>query len=113
MNGNYNHRMYAANQIGVATTLPHSTEALHAPNTSSNANSEHGHSAHSNSQDDRFSHRDANIASSEVSLVLLQKKSSYSIHFFYVSLSMFNHVLFLLIFMFKMCICCVLNNIAQ
>ncbi|KAI8440277.1 hypothetical protein MSG28_001634 [Choristoneura fumiferana] len=65
MNGNYNHRMYAANQIGVATTLPHSTEALQAPNTSSNANSEHGHSAHSNSQDDRFSHRDANIASSE------------------------------------------------
>ncbi|XP_063379631.1 uncharacterized protein LOC134666421 isoform X2 [Cydia fagiglandana] len=54
MNGNYN-RMYAANQIGVATTLPHSNE-----NVASRANSEHGHN-----QDDRFSHRDANIASSE------------------------------------------------
>ncbi|XP_063374985.1 uncharacterized protein LOC134662642 [Cydia amplana] len=54
MNGNYN-RMYAANQIGVATTLPQSNE-----NVASRANSEHGHN-----QDDRFSHRDANIASSE------------------------------------------------
>ncbi|XP_063530495.1 uncharacterized protein LOC134741589 [Cydia strobilella] len=57
MNGNYN-RMYAANQIGVATTLPHSNE-----NVASRANSEHGHN-----QDDRFSHRDANIASSEEAL---------------------------------------------
>ncbi|XP_047989274.1 LOW QUALITY PROTEIN: uncharacterized protein LOC125228662 [Leguminivora glycinivorella] len=67
MNGNYN-RMYAANQIGVATTLPHSNE-----NVASRANSEHGlnqddrraNSEYGLNQDDRFSHRDANIASSE------------------------------------------------
>ncbi|XP_061706728.1 uncharacterized protein LOC133517428 [Cydia pomonella] len=66
MNGNYN-RMYAANQIGVATTLPHSNENVWKPllthsneNAKSGTNSEHGHN-----QDDRFSQRDANIASSE------------------------------------------------
>lgn len=57
--------MYAANQIGVATTLPHSTEALHGqPNMSENVESEHGHSIQN--QDERFTHRDTNAASSEV-----------------------------------------------
>nr|XP_037870690.1 uncharacterized protein LOC101738744 isoform X10 [Bombyx mori] len=66
--GNYHHsnRMYAANQIGVATTLPHSTEALHGQQNMVNGDNELGHSAHStHSQDERFSHRGTNVASSE------------------------------------------------
>ncbi|XP_049888091.1 uncharacterized protein LOC126382335 isoform X3 [Pectinophora gossypiella] len=64
---NYHHpnRMYTANQIGVATTLPHS-DNMHHQNLPSNMENDHSHSAHSaHSQDERFSHRDANIASSE------------------------------------------------
>lgn len=63
--GNYHHpnRMYAANQIGVATTLPHSAEVLHGQ--INNIDGEHGHTTHStHSQDERFSNREA-IASSE------------------------------------------------
>ncbi|CAH0628846.1 unnamed protein product [Chrysodeixis includens] len=69
LSGNYHHpnRMYAANQIGVATTLPHSSEALHVQqNMASSVDAERGHSAHStHSQDDRFSHRDTNVTGSE------------------------------------------------
>ncbi|CAH0397483.1 unnamed protein product [Chilo suppressalis] len=56
-------RMYAANQIGVATTLPHSTETLHSQqNLSENLDNEHGHI---HSQDERFSQRETNVASNE------------------------------------------------
>lgn len=71
LGGNYHHqnRMYAANQIGVATTLPHSSEAMHVQQNimSANVDTERGHSGHSNhSQDDRFSsHRDVNAGSEE------------------------------------------------
>ncbi|KAM3968337.1 LOW QUALITY PROTEIN: uncharacterized protein ACR2FA_008038 [Aphomia sociella] len=64
--GNYHHpnRMYAANQIGVATTLPHTAEGLHGQ-IANNMDSDHGHPSHStHSQDERFSNREA-IASSE------------------------------------------------
>ncbi|XP_075972950.1 uncharacterized protein LOC142974477 isoform X2 [Anticarsia gemmatalis] len=76
--GNYHHpnRMYAANQIGVATTLPHSSESLHVQQgLAGGAEPERGHSGHSglsghsahsdHSHDDRFSHRDANATGSE------------------------------------------------
>lgn len=67
---NYHHanRMYAANQqIGVATTLPQSTEALHIQqNMTTSVDTDHGHSTHStHSQDDRLSHRDINVTGSE------------------------------------------------
>ncbi|XP_063892803.1 putative uncharacterized protein DDB_G0282133 isoform X5 [Helicoverpa armigera] len=67
---NYHHanRMYAANQqIGVATTLPQSTEALHIQqNMTASVDTDHGHSTHStHSQDDRLSHRDINVTGSE------------------------------------------------
>uniref|UniRef100_A0A2A4JYP4 Pericentriolar material 1 protein C-terminal domain-containing protein n=1 Tax=Heliothis virescens TaxID=7102 RepID=A0A2A4JYP4_HELVI len=67
---NYHHanRMYAANQqIGVATTLPQSTEALHIQqNMAASVDTDHGHSTHStHSQDDRLSHRDINVTGSE------------------------------------------------
>ncbi|PZC75861.1 hypothetical protein B5X24_HaOG205563 [Helicoverpa armigera] len=67
---NYHHanRMYAANQqIGVATTLPQSTEALHIQqNMTASIDTDHGHSTHStHSQDDRLSHRDINVTGSE------------------------------------------------
>ncbi|KAH9641025.1 hypothetical protein HF086_015121 [Spodoptera exigua] len=70
LGGNYHHanRMYAANQqIGVATTLPHSSEALHLQqNLAVSVDTDHGHSVHSaHSQDDRFSHRDTNVTGSE------------------------------------------------
>ena len=73
LSGNYHHanRMFAANQqIGVATTLPHSSEVLHVPqNMAASVDTDHGHSAHStHSQDDRFSHRETNVTGSEVSL---------------------------------------------
>lgn len=61
--------MYAANQqIGVATTLPHSSEALHLQqNMAASVDTDHGHSVHSaHSQEDRFSHRDTNVTGSEV-----------------------------------------------
>lgn len=62
--------MYAANQIGVATTLPHSTEAMHGQqNMSENIENDHGHPMHS--QDERFTHREANVASSEVNKTLI------------------------------------------
>lgn len=69
MGGTYHHRMYAANQIGVATTLPHSSDTLHAQqNMSTNVDTDHGHSGQSNhSQDDRFSLRETNATGSEVS----------------------------------------------
>lgn len=66
--GNYQHpnRLFAANQIGVATTLPHSAEGMPGQ-MSNNIDNDIGHSAQStHSQDERFSHRDTNIASSEV-----------------------------------------------
>ncbi|XP_026327022.1 pericentriolar material 1 protein isoform X4 [Hyposmocoma kahamanoa] len=66
--GNFHHpnRMYAANQIGVATTLPHSSEAMHVQQNLSNIENDHGHAVHAvHNQDERFSHREANIASSE------------------------------------------------
>lgn len=66
--------MYAANQqIGVATTLPHSSEVLHVPqNMAASVDTDHGHSAQSShSQDDRFSQRDANVTGSEVSFKVL------------------------------------------
>ncbi|XP_046978970.1 putative uncharacterized protein DDB_G0282133 isoform X4 [Vanessa cardui] len=58
LSANYHHpsRMYGANQIGVATTLPQSADAL--STQMSNAEQEHTH-------DDRFSLREGNIASSE------------------------------------------------
>ncbi|CAH0759230.1 unnamed protein product [Diatraea saccharalis] len=62
---NFHHpnRMYAANQIGVATTLPHSTETLHGQqNLSDNLDNDHGHG---HSQDERFAHRDANVVTTE------------------------------------------------
>ncbi|XP_060800710.1 pericentriolar material 1 protein isoform X1 [Amyelois transitella] len=66
--GNYQHsKLYAANQIGVATTLPHSadlTSQLHAQ--ISNNMEDHGHSAQSNhSHDERYSQRDTNVGSGE------------------------------------------------
>ncbi|XP_034825749.1 interaptin-like isoform X7 [Maniola hyperantus] len=58
-------RMYGANQIGVATTLPQSNEALSGPQLTSSTD-DHARSTHSgHSQDERFSLRDVNIASSE------------------------------------------------
>ncbi|KAG6464013.1 hypothetical protein O3G_MSEX014220 [Manduca sexta] len=67
--GNYHHanRMYAANQIGVATTLPHTAETLHGQqNMTNNVDNDHLHSTHStHSQDERLSQRENNIASSE------------------------------------------------
>lgn len=82
MSGIYHHpnRMYAANQIGVATTLPHSSEALHVQqNMSASAEADRGHSAHStHSQDDRFSHRDTNVTGSEVGE---QELRSYNVYF--------------------------------
>ncbi|KAJ0179369.1 hypothetical protein K1T71_005081 [Dendrolimus kikuchii] len=67
--GNYHHsnRMYAANQIGVATTLPHSSETLHThQNVANNMENDQGHSVNStHSQDERYLHRETNMASSE------------------------------------------------
>lgn len=67
--------MYAANQIGVATTLPHSTEALL---TQQGLDNEHGNSSR-HSQDERFS-REGNTASGEVShlIVVIWKKPKES-----------------------------------
>ncbi|XP_072941830.1 uncharacterized protein [Epargyreus clarus] len=70
LSANYHqaNRMYAANQIGVATTLPQSSEVLHTSQqmTANNIESEHGRSTRSNhSHEERFSMRDCNIASSE------------------------------------------------
>ncbi|XP_050342182.1 putative mediator of RNA polymerase II transcription subunit 26 isoform X4 [Nymphalis io] len=58
LSANYHHpnRMYGANQIGVATTLPQSADALSAQ--MSGADNDHSH-------DDRFSIREGNNASSE------------------------------------------------
>lgn len=70
--GNFHHpnRMYAANQIGVATTLPHSSEVMHVQQNLSNIEHDHGHAVHAvHNQDERFSHREANIASSEVNVL--------------------------------------------
>ncbi|CAK1551834.1 unnamed protein product [Leptosia nina] len=61
-NANYivPNRMFATNQIGVATTLPQESF------TANNMETEHSRSNHSlHNQDDRFSMREANIASSE------------------------------------------------
>ncbi|XP_045763567.1 putative uncharacterized protein DDB_G0289263 isoform X4 [Maniola jurtina] len=67
LGANYQHpnRMYGANQIGVATTLPQSNEALSVQQLTSSTD-DHARSTHSgHSQDERFSLRDGNIASSE------------------------------------------------
>ncbi|CAG4940898.1 unnamed protein product [Colias eurytheme] len=66
VNANYIHpnRMYATNQIGVATTLPQASEHPHA----NNMDAEHGRSTHSAQSDDRYM-RDGNIASSEEAAV--------------------------------------------
>ncbi|XP_059060296.1 pericentriolar material 1 protein [Achroia grisella] len=64
--GNYHHqnRMYAANQIGVATTLPHSAEVFHGQ-IAKNIDSEHGLHPHSTQgQEERFPNREI-IGSSE------------------------------------------------
>lgn len=59
--------MYGANQIGVATTLPQSSDSVHSGQLTNNMDTEPGRSNQStHSQDERFSIRDGNIASSEV-----------------------------------------------
>ncbi|KPJ01957.1 Pericentriolar material 1 protein [Papilio xuthus] len=66
--GNYNqpNRLFGSNQLGVATTLPQSSDSIHSGQLSNNMETEHGRSNQStHSQDERFSIRDGNIASSE------------------------------------------------
>lgn len=67
--------MYAANQIGVATTLPQSSETLHThQNVANNMENDQGHSAYStHSQDERYLHRETNNASSEVTTIFVHK----------------------------------------
>ncbi|XP_038213283.1 pericentriolar material 1 protein [Zerene cesonia] len=64
VNANYIHpnRMYATNQIGVATTLPQTSDHQGHAN---NMDTDHGRSTHSAQSDDRYLMRDGNIACSE------------------------------------------------
>ncbi|VVC89164.1 unnamed protein product [Leptidea sinapis] len=66
MNANYIHpnRMYAANQIGVATTLQQNTDGLQMQ-IANNVDSEQNRSRSNNTQEERFLLRDHNIVSNE------------------------------------------------
>lgn len=96
---NYHHsnRMYAANQIGVATTLPQSSEVLSAQQLpANNIDHDHARSTHSNhSQDERFYRDGANVVNCEVRFYNYTSVPSHTLHtqfvvFIYVELVLSN-----------------------